>query len=82
MLLFSLVLNSTFLLKEGYPSINASPDLLPTFGEEDIYISEAKCYVSNPLKAFKTGKDGPSKKKDLKAKELEVFHMKCIIINN
>lgn len=76
--LFSVVLEVKYQLKDfDKPSINTSDNLLPTFGADDIYVSETEAYVNNPMKSYRTITDDYIDKHRLTLTEIEVYHMKC-----
>lgn len=79
-LLFSISLLKALRVQDNMPAINASPELLPTFGVDDLYISENEAYVRIHLNSYGTKKnrDIMNKKETLNLKEIEVFHMKCV----
>lgn len=74
--MFSLKFNNKFDVKENKPAINACPLLLPTFGEDDLYIDEHSSYLREPLKSY-SYPYGNEQKDYFRIKEIEVFHMKC-----
>lgn len=81
--LFSLKFNDVYFIIENRPAINASPDLLPTFGRDDLFVSEKKTYYQSVLNSFSTSKNNtiPNEEFDTKldffVKEIKVFHLNC-----
>lgn len=80
--LFSLALEKTFPLKKDKVAINTSPQLFPTFGNEDIYISETTSYACSPLVSFGTSNIDYCDESRFEVKDIEVFHMNCNRNNN
>lgn len=68
------------------PAINASPNLFPTFGKDDIFVSTTSCYIRGNLNAYDDQRKHDlyyqynNESKDyFEIQELEVFQMKQTI---
>lgn len=51
-LLFSISLLKALRVQDNMPVINASPELLPTFGVDNLHISENEAYVRIHLNSY------------------------------
>lgn len=80
--LFSVVKDKIFYIRENMPAINTSPELLPTFGASDIYLSNTESFTRTVLLSYafniEDSKDN-SKGEYLKLEpmDIEVFKMNC-----
>lgn len=75
--------HKVFPIIEGKIAISAFPNLLPTFGEDDIVTTVARCYTRNQLKSYNSTWKSDNYFSSLydahdyfELKDLEVFHMK------
>lgn len=75
--LLSIILNVKYHLKENKPAINTAKYLLPTFGVDDIYISETEAYVKKPMESYGNITSNIISKSSFILVEIEVYHMKC-----
>lgn len=82
--LFSLKTNTIYFNVESQPAINASPNLLPSFGKDDIFISEKETYHQSNMKSYSPNQSSipnieNSSKLDLIVLDIEVYHLNCDI---
>lgn len=80
--LYSINFDKVHYVNYNTPAIRTSPNLFPSFGENDIYLSETNCFYQYPLHSYSiingdVNNKSQGSKISISLEEIEVIHMKC-----